>query len=105
MDTVRSLFENEAALAVAVVESVLVVAVAFGFDLDGPQIASLVALLVPLGGLLTRSQVWKPQSVEAEKGKAYDRGVDAGRTELRAAEDPHEPGGALGPDLPQNDER
>jgi len=96
MEAVRRLFDNEAALAVAVIEAVLVVAVAFGLQLDGHQIAALVALVVPLGGLLTRSQVWKPESVDQERAKAYEEGKAAGRTELRAAPDPDH----LGPDGP-----
>jgi len=78
MHTIRTLFDNEAALGVALLEAVLVVAVAFGFNLDGAQVAALVALLIPVGGVLTRSRVWNRDSVAHETDAAYQRGLADG---------------------------
>lgn len=74
MQSLRFLFRNESALLVALVEAVLVVAVAFGADLSGAQVGALVGLIVPLGGLLTRDRVWSERSVDVAKADAYDRG-------------------------------
>ena len=74
MDLLRVLFKNESALAVSLIEAVLAVAIAFGLDLSGEQVAALVALMVPVGALVTRAQVWTAGSVDREKAKAYADG-------------------------------
>jgi len=75
MHVIRELFDNEAALAVAVIEAVLIVAVAFGATLDPAQVAALVGLMLPVGAVVTRSLVTSKDTVRSVRARSYAEGV------------------------------
>lgn len=65
MDGILERLKTEPAVVFSLVEALIVLAVAFGLDLSGEQVAALVAVLAVLTGVGTRAKVtpWEPGTV------------------------------------------
>ncbi len=57
------MLNREPALFVALVQAVLVLAVAFGVDLTSEQTAAVLAVVVAIGAVATRQTVYSPATV------------------------------------------
>jgi uncharacterized membrane protein len=57
------MLNREPALFVALIQAILVLAVAFGVDLTGEQTAAVLAVVVAIGAVATRQTVYSPATV------------------------------------------
>ena len=78
MRLIEALFDEEAAVAVGVVASLVAVAVAFGAPLTPEQTGAVLAVLPAVAALLTRVFVWSEESVRGEVSDAVNDGASVG---------------------------
>lgn len=71
MDFLFEKVKTEPVLVSTLVESALVVAVAFGFDLTAEQMAALLVLTASILAIFTRSMVAPTENVELLKNELY----------------------------------
>ena len=69
MNSLTNLWGREPAMVLALVQTVIVLAVSFGLSLTPEQTGAILAVTAVVLGLLTRTQVYSPTSVrEIEMG-------------------------------------
>lgn len=66
MKNILERIKNEPALAIGLVSSVIALALAFGFTLSDEQVGGIMAVVVAVLALVTRSQVTPTRAVAAE---------------------------------------
>lgn len=66
---IKTLLEGEPVMVMAFVEAGVALAVAFGLDLTGEQVAGIFGIVAVLTGVTARQQVW-PTSKVAEQNRA-----------------------------------
>ena len=66
MKNIPERIKNEPALAIGLVSSVIALALAFGFTLSDEQVGGIMAVVVAVLALVTRSQVTPTRAVAAE---------------------------------------
>lgn len=77
MKTIWNRILNEPAMVYACVEAVLAAVLAFGFDLSGEQVATILGIAAVLTGIGTRQMVVPERRVirDAERARTLRRGL------------------------------
>ena len=60
------LWEREPAMIVGLVETAIILAIAFGVTVTTEQLAAIVAFMTVLAAFITRQNVYSPASIEDE---------------------------------------
>jgi len=69
MKTFKDLWVKEPTMVIAVIETVIALAVAFGLQISATQIGAILAVLTAVGGLAIRSQVSSVAAMKQLKGE------------------------------------
>jgi len=69
MKTFKDLWVKEPTMCIAVVQTVIALAVAFGLSISATQTGAILAVLTAVGGLAIRSQVSSVAAMKQLKGE------------------------------------